>query len=60
VFTLVFVVILPEIFNLKGVWLSVPAAEFATLLVSFFFVSKYWHIYIAPDTVPANTKTVLQ
>ncbi len=60
VFTLSFVVILPEMFGLRGVWLSVPVAELATVFVSFFFIFKYWYVYVSPDALPINTKRVLQ
>jgi Na+-driven multidrug efflux pump len=56
VFTLGFAAVLPLFMGMDGVWLSIPAAEALTLLVTFYFMIKYRGVYldikeIAPSTV---------
>lgn len=48
VFTLGFVWFLPRVMGLPGVWLSVPAAELATLAVCLWFARAYQGVYLAP------------
>ncbi len=40
VFIVIALLILPQIFELDGVWLAVPAAEFLAIIVSFYFYKK--------------------
>ncbi len=40
VFIVIALLILPQIFNLNGVWLAVPFAEFLAIIVSFYFFKK--------------------
>ena len=40
VLSILFVTILAPIFNINGIWASVPLAEFATLFISIFFLKK--------------------
>ncbi len=40
VFIVLALLILPQIFNLNGVWLAVPVAEFLAILVSFYYYKK--------------------
>jgi len=54
VFTLGFVLILPGIFGLNGVWLSVPLSELAAVLLSFFFMMRFRHRYICPKVLPVS------
>lgn len=48
VFTLGFVAILPIFMGINGVWLSIPAAEVTSLLVTFYFMMKYRGVYLFP------------
>jgi len=48
VFTFGFVIILPFFMGMNGIWLSLPAAELATLLVTFYFLIKYRETYLFP------------
>ncbi len=41
VLIVVALIILPQIFGLNGVWLSVPAAEFLAIMVSFYLYKKH-------------------
>ena len=41
VFIAVSILLLPQLLGVTGVWLSVPAAEFATLFLSLYLVQKY-------------------
>nr|WP_287411788.1 MATE family efflux transporter [Pseudodesulfovibrio sp.] len=49
VFTLGFIVLLPPLFGLTGVWLSVPMSEIAAVGMSIFFFMKYRHRYVRPE-----------
>ena len=49
VFTLGFVWFLPSVWGITGIWLSVPAAELATLAVAAWFSRRYWAVYVAPE-----------
>ncbi|MCG8566282.1 MAG: MATE family efflux transporter [Desulfobacterales bacterium] len=49
VFTLGFVWFLPSVWGITGIWLSVPAAELATLAVAAWFSRRYWGVYVAPE-----------
>ncbi len=44
--TLVFVLIgnllLPKIFSIDGIWLSVPTAELLSIMLLLFYYVKYW------------------
>jgi len=54
VFTLGFVMVLPPLFGLNGVWLSVPMSEVAAVAMSVFFFMKYRHRYVRPEVaIPA-------
>lgn len=48
-FTLIFIFMLPELFGLNGVWLSVPLAELSTAALSLYFINRYKRIYIMPE-----------
>ncbi|SCY72508.1 putative efflux protein, MATE family [Desulfoluna spongiiphila] len=48
VFTLGFVWLLPPMLGISGIWLSVPAAELATLAVSLWFARAYRGVYLSP------------
>ncbi len=45
VFVVISILVLPLIFNVTGVWLSVPIAEFMSLILSIFYLRKYKNIY---------------
>ena len=45
VFIALFVITLPYIIGVNGVWIAVPMAELLTLLISFFFIFKLKHVY---------------
>ena len=45
VFILIGTLILPALFKLNGVWLTVPFAELLTIIVSIFFINKYKKSY---------------
>jgi putative MATE family efflux protein len=49
VFTLGFIAILPLFFGLNGIWLSLPAAELAALVVTWYFTMKYRGRYLFGD-----------
>ncbi len=40
VFIVISLVILPQVFNLNGVWLAVPVAEFLSVIVSFYLYKR--------------------
>lgn len=40
------IIILPKFLGVNGVWMVVPFAEFATLIVSLFFINKYKYVYM--------------
>ncbi len=40
VFIVIALLILPQVFNLNGVWVAVPVAEFLAIIVSFYFYKK--------------------
>ncbi len=40
VFIVIALLILPQMFNLNGVWLAVPVAEFLAIIVSYYFYKK--------------------
>ncbi len=54
VFTLGFLFLLPPIFGLNGVWLSVPLSELAAVGLSLYCFMKLRHRYVAPRAVPAT------
>lgn len=37
--------LLPVFFHVTGVWLAIPAAEFLSIIVSFYFLKKYKAVY---------------
>ncbi len=41
VFLILAIIILPIMFNINGLWLSVPISEILTLFLSFYFIKKY-------------------
>lgn len=45
IFVIIGLIVLPRILNLDGVWLTVPFAELATLLVSYILLNRYKRIY---------------
>lgn len=45
IFILISILLLPMIFKLNGVWLSVPCAEFMAMIVSIGLLKKYKRIY---------------
>ncbi|MCG8617155.1 MAG: hypothetical protein MI802_13130 [Desulfobacterales bacterium] len=49
VFTLGFVAVLPGFMGLKGVWTSVPLAEFTAMIMSAVFFMKFRGVYVTPD-----------
>lgn len=49
VLTLGFVWILPGIFGLNGIWMSVPLAEIIAMGMSVAFFMKYRRVYVTPD-----------
>ena len=44
VFTVIFLITLPNIIGVTGAWIAVPAAEAATFIVSLLMLIKYFHI----------------
>lgn len=44
VFVLIGIIFLPKIFNIDGIWLSVPLAELLSIILSLFYYVKYWII----------------
>ena len=46
VFITIFLIVLPNIFDITGVWIAVPIAEFLTLFMSIFFIHKYKKSYM--------------
>ena len=42
VFVLIGIILLPKIFNIDGIWLSVPLAELLSIILSLFYYVKYW------------------
>ncbi|SMC88799.1 putative efflux protein, MATE family [Desulfocicer vacuolatum DSM 3385] len=55
VFTLGFVAVLPLFMGMDGVWLSIPAAEAVTLLVTFYFMMKYKGVYLGIKKITPST-----
>ncbi|MCG8530343.1 MAG: hypothetical protein MI749_06735, partial [Desulfovibrionales bacterium] len=49
VFTLGFVWLLPPMLGITGIWLSIPAAELASLAVATWFSHRYWGTYVMPN-----------
>ncbi len=45
VFIIISLITLPFFFNLNGVWLAVPIAEFLGMIVSYYFYKKYRYYY---------------
>lgn len=45
VFILISILLLPMIFDLNGVWLSVPCAELLAMIVSVIYLKKYKRVY---------------
>ncbi len=45
VFIVIALLVLPQIFNLNGVWLAVPVAEFLAILVSYYLYKKNQFYY---------------
>ena len=45
VFQVLFVLVLPVLFGLRGVWFSIVTAEFLAMLVSLFLVLRYRNRY---------------
>ncbi len=58
IFTFGFVIILPPFLGMDGIWLSLPAAELATLILTLFFMMRYRKIYITPDLVTYGKRVV--
>lgn len=48
IFTMGFVLVLPKLFGLTGIWLSIPLAELTGLILSGYFIIKYSQVYICP------------
>ena len=38
----VFLLTLPEIFGVRGVWMAVPAAELITMTIAIFLIRRFW------------------
>jgi len=57
VFTLSYLFILPRLFDLTGVWLTVPLAELSTACLSAFILYKYRRLYIVPGKPQSSAST---
>lgn len=45
----VFLLTLPEIFGVRGVWMAVPAAELITMTIAIFLIRRFWMQRKSPD-----------
>lgn len=45
VLVIIGIIILPVLFDLNGIWLTIPFAEFITLIVSLYLTKRYSHYY---------------
>jgi hypothetical protein len=39
------IIVLPMLFDLNGIWLTIPFAEFITLIVSLYLTKRYSNYY---------------
>ncbi len=58
VLTLGFVAVLPKYLNITGIWLSIPLAEAAAMVLSICYFLKYRPMYYRPEPIGVTNETI--